>query len=199
MANAGYTLAFARNMVREKMAPYSAALPPIYARYGGFYLALGAPSRGVEHLAGTWGPRAVMLGQFPDYPATAGFWWGPEYRAASKLREGAVVVDACRFAGVAPSATVTALLLVALRPRRLPGFSAVAAAVSATIDRAELLAPQSSCEAERLEGDLAGYEVFLLGLPDADAARTAWSRMRAELDEFGEDLQCYLVNRTSKG
>ncbi len=58
----GYSLAFARDMVPARMAPYSAALPPIYQKFVGQYLAIGGPGRGVERLAGDWGERSIMLG-----------------------------------------------------------------------------------------------------------------------------------------
>ncbi len=71
-----------------KAGAYSQALPPIYVRYGGFYLALSRPDA-ITVLAGDWAPKAVVIAAFgaPDGPET--FWRSPEYTAAKALRAGA--------------------------------------------------------------------------------------------------------------
>jgi uncharacterized protein (DUF1330 family) len=70
-----------------KAAVYSQALPPIYAKYNGFYLALSRPDA-ITVLAGAWAPQAVVIAAFdsPDGPQT--FWRSPEYTAAKALRAG---------------------------------------------------------------------------------------------------------------
>ena len=95
----GYSVAFARDMIPEKMKSYSASLPPIYEKYQGKYLAIGGQGRGVDWLAGDWKDRMIMIGEFPTPEAVGAFWWGPEYRESAKLREGAVTVDVGQVPG----------------------------------------------------------------------------------------------------
>ena len=72
---------------REGFKAYSAALPPIYRRYGGKYLAL-VPAPLVEVAEGHAENRSVVLARFPSREAARAFWYSPEYAAARKLREG---------------------------------------------------------------------------------------------------------------
>ncbi len=191
----GYSLAFARDIISAKMGPYSSSLPPIYVKYAGKYLAIGSPGRGVEHLHGSWGPRAVMLGQFPDVAAVDGFWWGPEYRAAAKLREGAVTVDACRLAGRIAARADQAVLVIALR--LVDGSRAVDVlrAAAASVQGATLLAPVSNDALEVLEGDFAGHAVGCFAFADLDAARAGWHALQSALQARTDSLQAYAVAR----
>jgi uncharacterized protein (DUF1330 family) len=68
MAPPGYLLVLGHSLNGEKMTRYSATLPPIYEKYGGFYLGIGAPARGVEHLEGPWFDHSLVLARFksPD-------------------------------------------------------------------------------------------------------------------------------------
>jgi uncharacterized protein (DUF1330 family) len=72
---------------REGFKAYSAALPPIYRRYGGEYLAL-VPAPLVEVAEGHAENRSIVLARFPSREAARAFWDSPEYAAAKKLREG---------------------------------------------------------------------------------------------------------------
>jgi len=72
---------------REGFGAYSAALPPIYRRYGGEYLAV-VPSPQVEVAEGNAENRSIVLARFPSRAAARAFWDSPEYAAAKKLREG---------------------------------------------------------------------------------------------------------------
>lgn len=65
----GYSIAFARDMIPAKMSAYSAALPPIYDKHGGGYIAIGGPGRGVDWLARDWTDRLIMIGEFPNAEA----------------------------------------------------------------------------------------------------------------------------------
>lgn len=71
----------------EGFKAYNALLPPIYAKYGGTYLAL-TPAPRVEVAEGTAENRSIVLARFPSKEAAWGFWKSPEYEAAKKLREG---------------------------------------------------------------------------------------------------------------
>jgi len=72
---------------REGFKAYSAALPPIYRKYGGHYLAL-VPAPLLEVVEGPPESRSVVLAKFPSRQAARAFWDSPEYAAAKKLREG---------------------------------------------------------------------------------------------------------------
>ena len=71
-----------------KAGAYSQALPPIYVRYGGFYLALSRPDA-IMVLAGDWAPKAVVIAAFGAHDGPETFWRSPEYTAAKALRAGA--------------------------------------------------------------------------------------------------------------
>lgn len=72
---------------REGFRAYSAALPPIYRKYGGQYLAL-VPAPQVEPVEGPAEHRSIVLARFPSREAALAFWNSPEYAQARKLREG---------------------------------------------------------------------------------------------------------------
>lgn len=66
---------------------YNAALPPIYEKYGGRYLAVMPASR-VEVAEGEPRLESVVIARFPSKEAAWGFWRSAEYEAAKTLREG---------------------------------------------------------------------------------------------------------------
>ena len=66
---------------------YNAALPPIYEKYGGRYLAVMPASR-IEVAEGDPRRESVVIARFPSKQAAWDFWKSPEYEAAKKLREG---------------------------------------------------------------------------------------------------------------
>ena len=72
---------------REGFKAYNAALPPIYRKYGGEYLAL-VPAPLVEVAEGPAENRSIVLARFPSREAARAFWDSPEYTEAKKLREG---------------------------------------------------------------------------------------------------------------
>ena len=72
---------------REGLKAYSAALPPIYRRYGGEYLAL-VPASLVEVVEGSPENRSIVIARFPSRAAARAFWDSPEYAAVKGLREG---------------------------------------------------------------------------------------------------------------
>jgi uncharacterized protein (DUF1330 family) len=82
-----YLLVQGRVTDREGFKAYSAALPPIYRKYGGEYLAL-VPAALVEVAEGEAEDRSIVLARFPSRAAARAFWDSPEYAAAKRLREG---------------------------------------------------------------------------------------------------------------
>lgn len=71
----------------EGFKAYNAALPPIYQKYGGHYLAV-VPAPKVEVAEGAPENRSILIVRFPSKEAAWGFWKSAEYEAAKKLREG---------------------------------------------------------------------------------------------------------------
>lgn len=190
----GYSLGFARDMVPPRMAAYSAALPPIYGKYRGSYLALGGPGRGVERLGGDWGDRAIMLGRFDDYDAVGAFWWSPEYRAAAKLREGAVKVDVCRFSGRPPPGDHEAILVLALLACRAAA-PLVLLREFAAAGAGSVLAPVEDGAFEVLEGQLDDVLVAVLSFRDRAALQAAWEAGQSALAAACDAVQAYSVGR----
>lgn len=190
----GYSLGFARDMVPPKMAAYSAALPPIYVKYRGSYLALGGPGRGVDRLGGDWGDRAIMLGRFDDYDAVGRFWWSPEYREAARLRAGAVNVDVCRFSGRLPPDGHEAILVLALVGCRASDPQALLREFAAAAG-GSVLAPIDGGAFEVLEGRLDDVLVAVLSFPDKEAALSAWNAGSAALAADCRSLQGFSVGR----
>jgi uncharacterized protein (DUF1330 family) len=99
MAVPGYLLVLGHSIVGAKMAAYSAALPPIYKKYGGHYLAIGGPGRGVELIEGAWFDHSLVLARFPTSDDPPKFWTSPEYVKAKELRIGAGVFNVFSIAG----------------------------------------------------------------------------------------------------
>lgn len=64
-------------------AGYVAKLPPVYAKYGGEYLAVG---RNFETLEGEAGFQSVVISKWPSMAAGRAFWNSPEYRELQKAR-----------------------------------------------------------------------------------------------------------------
>jgi len=86
-AGAGFLLVQGGFTDPVKAAAYNAALPPIYAKFSGYYLAL-ARADSIVHLAGDWEPKSMVVGVFPSVETVQGFWHSDEYKAAKKLRQG---------------------------------------------------------------------------------------------------------------
>lgn len=84
---AGYLVVQGTVTDREGFKAYSAALPPIYEKYGGRYLAM-VPAPRVEVAEGDAEHRSVVIARFDSKEAAWAFWNSPEYAEAKKLREG---------------------------------------------------------------------------------------------------------------
>ena len=72
------------------LGPYAASLPPIYAKYGGRYVAFETKPDIAE---GSNDAQAIILSAWPSAEAARAFWDSPEYREAIKLREGIGTFD----------------------------------------------------------------------------------------------------------
>ena len=86
-ARPAYLLVQGRVSDREGFRAYSDALPPIYRKYGGEYLAL-VPAPALDILEGEPEHRSIVLARFPSLEAAHAFWNSSEYTAAKQLRAG---------------------------------------------------------------------------------------------------------------
>lgn len=71
----------------EGFKAYNAALPPIYAKYGGAHISL-TPAVKVQVIEGDAENRSIVISKFPSKEAALAFWHSPEYTAAKALRAG---------------------------------------------------------------------------------------------------------------
>lgn len=62
---------------------YAAKLPPLYARFGGEYLAIG---KGVEVLEGDYRPPSYVIARWPSKEAALAFWNSDQYEALRRAR-----------------------------------------------------------------------------------------------------------------
>lgn len=99
----GYLLVVGKTTDRAKISAYAASLPPIYASLNGYYLAIGAPGRGVTWLEGPWTDRSVIFAKFPTRAGADAFWWGEAYRSAIRKRDNAGVFSVVAIEGVGPT------------------------------------------------------------------------------------------------
>jgi uncharacterized protein (DUF1330 family) len=101
--NPGYLVVVGKTTDRAKIGVYAASLPPIYASLDGYYLAIGAPGRGVTWLEGPWPDRSVIFAKFPTRAGADAFWWGEAYRTAIRKRDNAGVFSVVAIEGVGPT------------------------------------------------------------------------------------------------
>ena len=87
MSKPGYLLVQGSVTDVEGFKAYGAALPPIYAKFGGHYLTVTTASK-VEIAEGDARNESILIAKFPSKEAAWGFWKSAEYEAAKKLREG---------------------------------------------------------------------------------------------------------------
>ena len=80
-----YMLVMGKNYHPANLAAYARALPPIYAKYEGEYVAF---STDVDIAEGEYDYQSLIISGWPDATSARKFWDSPEYREAIKLREG---------------------------------------------------------------------------------------------------------------
>ena len=80
-----YIIVSGKDYDLEKLQSYSAALPPIYEKYGGWYVAF---ANDYSVLEGKSDAEAIIISAWPSIDAAKTFWASPEYTEAKKLREG---------------------------------------------------------------------------------------------------------------
>ncbi len=67
------------------MDGYASKLAPLYAEYGGAYLALGG-GPGIEVLEGDYAPPSYVLSKWPNAQAARDFWASAEYDQLRRAR-----------------------------------------------------------------------------------------------------------------
>ncbi|MEL6687365.1 MAG: DUF1330 domain-containing protein [Pseudomonadota bacterium] len=73
-----------------ELAEYAAALPPIYAKYGGRYVVFETD---IDVAEGDQNYLSTIISAWPSKEAARAFWDSPEYAEAIKLREGIGTFD----------------------------------------------------------------------------------------------------------
>lgn len=91
-----YMIVQGKNYNPADLGPYAASLPPIYAKYGGRYVAF---TTDIDVAEGDNDAQAVIVSAWPDAAAARAFWDSPEYADAIKLRDGigefeVIIIDA---------------------------------------------------------------------------------------------------------
>ena len=74
----------------EQYAAYAKLTPSIIEKHGGRFLARGGRNATLE---GAKAPARVVVLEFPSYEAAQGFYNGPDYTAARKVRAGAATMQ----------------------------------------------------------------------------------------------------------
>lgn len=179
MAVPGYLLVLGHSLDMAKMAAYSAALPPIYKQYGGFYLGIGGPGRGVELLEGGWFDHSMVLARFASKADIPKFWWSPEYTKAKELRSGAGVFNVFALNGNTHEAPLgqPSFLVTIYRPFDAAKMAEINAQEDAHLAARDVhvIAQAKYAEVERLEGDIKDFDFRIIAFPTQAAATTYWN------------------------
>jgi len=94
-------LVMGRNYDREALRAYAKALPPVYERYGGEYLAV---QRDFEVLEGAYPYESIVVSRWPSLAAAKAFWRSAEYAEVKQLREGNGEFNVVVFEGMRSAA-----------------------------------------------------------------------------------------------
>lgn len=80
-----YMIVTSKNYEAKDLGPYAASLPPIYEKYGGYYVVFAPKYDIVE---GRSDSQAIIISAWPDVQSAHKFWTSPEYTESKKLRDG---------------------------------------------------------------------------------------------------------------
>lgn len=84
-AAGAYMIVSGKNYDVKDLGAYAKALPPIYEKYGGRYVAF---TPNYITLEGQPDAQAIIISAWPDAKSAEKFWTSPEYIEAKKLRDG---------------------------------------------------------------------------------------------------------------
>lgn len=179
MAQPAYLFVLGHSLDLEKMAVYSAALPPIYEKYGGVYLGAGGPGRGVEQLEGAWFDHSLVLARFDSSEDVTKFWFSPEYEEAKKLRKDAGTFSVFVLPGnenESPSGE-PAFLISIYRTVDVDAYAPLAEAEAEKFASRDVryLARAAYDDTERLEGDLIDHDFTVAAFPTQASATAMWN------------------------
>jgi uncharacterized protein (DUF1330 family) len=179
MAVPGYLLVIGHSLDGAKMAQYSAELPPIYKKYGGFYLGIGGPGRGVELLEGAWFDHSMVLAQFAHKIDIGHFWNSPEYTQAKQLRKGGGVFNVFALNGnehAAPKGQPSFMVTI-YRPFDEFKTNELNAKEEAKLAGrgVHVIAKAKFDDTERLEGDLMDFDFRVIAFPTQASATNYWN------------------------
>lgn len=179
MAPPGYLLVLGHSLNGEKMTRYSATLPPIYEKYGGFYLGIGGPGRGVEHLEGPWFDHSLVLARFKSPDDITKFWFSPEYEDSKKLRKDGGEFNVFKLTGNEHESPhgEPAFLVSVYRVLDAEAFAPFAQAEADKLAHRSVpyIARSTYDEAERLEGDLIDHDFSVAAFPTQASATSFWN------------------------
>jgi uncharacterized protein (DUF1330 family) len=151
---------------RAKFGGYIAALPPVYAKFGGQYLAV-APAATVERLHGARPTESIVISYWPSLERLREFWGSPEYAQVKALREGTGQFVVLAAEGEPPTDSASgasALLLIQqTQSTAIRLDAALPAIVSATSENVVVLEGQASPRA-----------LTLVRAADKAALRAGW-------------------------
>jgi uncharacterized protein (DUF1330 family) len=97
---------------RAAFQAYVRALPPLYARHGGTYLAAGKPTATLE---GAPAAESVVISRWPSCAAAQAFWNDPDYRKLVAMRQNWGKFDVMIIEGL-PTATTVAPMAQSPKP-----------------------------------------------------------------------------------
>ena len=85
-----YMLVMGKDYNPADLGAYAKTLPPIYAKYGGEYVAF---STDIDIAEGRYDYQSLIISGWPSAKDARAFWDSPEYREAIKLRDGIGTFD----------------------------------------------------------------------------------------------------------
>lgn len=163
-AYAAYLLVLARIADRLRFGHYVRALPPVYARYGGRYLAV-APALSVEQFGHTETPQSVVISRWPSFEHLCAFWSSADYREVADLRTrtGEFLVAAVDGLPECPDSPPARYLSVILGPGPSPALLEAEGACPLALAR--------EAQVRALEGTWPVGDCALYGFASAEVAR----------------------------
>lgn len=174
----GYLLVMGTSTDPAAMGRYSRTLPPIYAKLGGSYLAVGGLGRGVTVLEGTFKAQSLVLAKFSRLEGPNEFWWSPEYRRSVEIRRGAGHFNVVKLKGITgdldkPAGKPAYLLSIGdIKDReKLKPYAEMARPLVRAAG-ASFVSAGSRKDIELLEGEFGNLDVTLLRFPSMQALET---------------------------
>lgn len=175
----GYLLVLGHSLDMAKMAQYSAALPPIYKKFGGYYLGIGGPGRGVELLEGAWFDHSMVLAQFASKADLPKFWHSPDYTEAKQLRKNGGTFNVFGLQGnehAAPKGQPSFMITIYRPFDEFKTNELHAKEETKLANRGvNFIAKAKFMETERFEGDLMDFDFRIAAFPTQASATNYWN------------------------